>query len=76
MVTKKKSDPLTHEEDPFLSCSEVGRQINVHRTTIWRWATTGLLEAVRMPGNRICVRKSEVNKILKASAFFSDKQVK
>ena len=77
MATKKKSDPPTHEEDPILSCGDVGRQLGKHRTTIWRWVTTGLLEAVRMPGNpgQVGVRKSEVNKILEASAFFKDKRV-
>ena len=76
MVTKKKNEPLTHEEDPILNVGEVGRQLGVHRSTIWRWAQTGLLEAIRMPGNRVGVRRSEVNKILVASAFFKDKQVK
>ena len=69
MVTKKKSEPLTHEEDPILSCSEVGRAIGKHRTTIWRWCKDGLIKAHRMPSNHIGVRKSEVNKILAASAL-------
>ena len=75
MATKKKTDPLTHEEDPILKCGEVGRQLGVHRTTIWLWVKTGLLEGIRMPNNHVGVRQSEVNKILKASAFFKDKQV-
>ena len=80
MVTKKKTDePLTHEEDPILKCGEVGRQIGVHRSTVHRWVMSGLLEGLRLPGKQnhhIGVRKSEVNKILRASAFFKDKQVK
>ena len=75
---KKKSDePLTHEQDPILSCGEVGRQLGKNRTTIWRWCNDGLLKAIRMPGKpgQVGVRKSEVNKILKAAAFFDDKQV-
>ncbi len=75
MVAKKKDEPLTHEEDPILNVGEVGRQLGKHRSTIWRWAKDGLLEAIRMPGNHVGVRKSEVNKILKASAFFKDKHV-
>ena len=75
MATKKKTEPLTHEEDPILNVGEVGRQLGIHRSTVWRWAQTGLLVAIRMPNNHIGVRKSEVNKILKASAFFKDKQV-
>ena len=78
MVTKKKSDPLTHQEDPILKCGQVADQIGVHRSTIHRWVISGLLEGIRMPGKQnhhIGVRKSEVNKILKASAFFKDKQV-
>ncbi len=76
MATKKKTEPLTDEEDPILNVSEVGRQLGIHRSTVWRWAKTGLLEAIRMPSNHVGVRKSEVNKILAASAFFKDKQVK
>ena len=76
MATKKKNEPLTHEEDPILKCGEVGRQLGIHRTTIWLWAKTGLLEALRMPNGHVGVRQSEVNKILAASAFFKDKQVK
>ncbi len=76
MVTKKKSDPLTHEEDPILKCGAVGRQLGIHRTTIWLWVKSGLLEGIRMPNGHVGVRHSEVNKILKASAFFKDKQVK
>ena len=75
MATKKKSEPLTHEEDPILKCGEVGRQIGVHRSTIHRWVTTGLLEGIRMPNHHIGVRKSKVNEILKVSAFFKHKQV-
>ena len=76
MATKKKTEPLTHQEDPILKCGEVGRQLGVHRTTIHRWVTTGLLEGIRMPGNHVGVRKSQVNEILRASDFFKDKQVK
>lgn len=76
MATKKKNEPLTHEEDPILKCGEVGRQLGIHRSTIWLWAKTGLLEALRMPNGHVGVRQSEVNKILRASAFFKDKQVK
>jgi excisionase family DNA binding protein len=74
-MSKKKSEPLTHEQDPILSCGEVGRQIGVHRTTVWRWAQTGLLESIRMPGNQVGVRKSKVNDILRASNFFKNKRV-
>ncbi len=69
MVSKKKSEPLTHEEDPILTCGEVGRAIGKHRTTIWRWCNDGLITAIRMPNHHIGVRKSEVNKILAASAL-------
>jgi predicted site-specific integrase-resolvase len=76
MATKKKTEPLpSHEEDPILKCGEVGRQLGIHRSTIWLWAKTGLLEAIRMPNGHVGVRQSQVNKILKASAFFEDKQV-
>ena len=64
MVTKKKNEPPTHEEDPILTCAEVGRVIGKHRATIWRWCSDGSITAIRMPSNHFGVRKSEVNKIL------------
>ncbi len=72
---KKKNEPLTHEEDPILKCGDVARQIGVHRTTVWRWAQSGLLESIRMPENHVGVRKSAVNEILRVSAFFKNKRV-
>lgn len=74
MATKKK-EPLTHEEDPILKCGEVGRQLGVHRSTIHRWVMTGILKGIRMPGNHVGVRKSQVNEILRVSDFYKDKQV-
>lgn len=76
MATKKKTEPLpSHEEDPILKCGEVARQIGVHRTTVWLWAKTGILEAIRMPNNHVGVRQSTVNEVLRVSASFKDKQV-
>ncbi len=86
MVTKKKMEfdgdpkarvlPMTSdEEDPILKCGEVARQIGVHRTTVWLWARTGILEAIRMPNNHVGVRQSTVNEVLRVSARFSEKQV-
>ena len=86
MATKKKREfdgqpkdrvlpGTSDEEDPILKCGEVARQIGVARTTVWRWANDGLLEAIRMPNNHVGVRQSTVNTLLAASARFNDKQV-
>lgn len=56
--------PPTHEEDPILSLSEVGRQLGKTPTTISNWIRDGLLQAVRMPSGLFGVRKSAVNKFL------------
>lgn len=75
-TVKDVDQPLTHEEDPILTLSEVGRQLGKHHTTIARWCHDGLLKALRIPGtvNIWGVRKSEVNKFLGASAL--DVQIK
>jgi excisionase family DNA binding protein len=62
-------DPPTHAEDPILSASEVARQLGKVPQTILNWIKDGLLTAVRQPGGRLCVRKSEVNKFLGGSAL-------
>lgn len=72
-MTKGKKEQVeklpTHEQDAFLTPSEVGRQIGKHHTTIGRWIVDGLLKAVRMPNNKYVLRQSEVNKFLGGSAL-------
>lgn len=33
-----------------LTCAELGRLLNVHRATIFRWAATGVLPSFRIGG--------------------------
>lgn len=68
-----KTDPPTHEEDPILTITEVGRQLGKSHQTVARWCQEGLLNYIRMPGGNFGVRKSEVNKFLGGSAI--DKRV-
>jgi excisionase family DNA binding protein len=63
------ADPPTHQDDPLLTPSEVGRQLGKSPNTIVNWIRDGLLNAVRMPSGLWAVRKSEVNKLLTASAL-------
>ena len=74
VVAKKKTESgITHNDDPFLSLSEVARQIGVSPSTVGRWCTDGLLVPVRRPSGLRAVRQSEVNRFLGGSAL--DKQV-
>lgn len=66
-------DPLTHQDDPFMSPAEVGRQIGMSPQTVGRWIVEGLIVATFFPNERWMVRKSEVNKLLRGSAL--NKQV-
>ena len=80
MATKAKpaiddfDSPPTHDADPFLSMSEVARQLGKHPSTIGRWVQDGLLKAVRQPSGIPAIRRSEVNAFLGSSAL--EKQVK
>jgi len=68
MVTKtKKREPLTHEEDPILTPSEVARQIGKSPSTVGRWIREGTLAAHRNPKGQWGVRRSEMNKWLSGS---------
>lgn len=69
MSKSRTKEPPTHQEDPLLSISEVGRQLGKSPQTIARWVLDGLLAAIRMPSGLMGVRKSEVNKFLGSSAL-------
>lgn len=62
-------DPLTHEDDPILNLSEVGRMIGKSPQTIGRWCQDGLLRCLPLPNGLRGVRKSEINKFLGGSAL-------
>lgn len=64
-----EAEPKTHQEDPILTLSEVGRQLGKSDMTIRRWVHDGLLQSIRMPSGLPGVRKSEVNKFLGGSAL-------
>jgi excisionase family DNA binding protein len=69
MSSQSDSNPPTHEDDPILTISEVGRQLGKSPQTIARWCRDGLLAAVRLPSSLFGIRKSEVNKFLGGSAI-------
>lgn len=67
---KNQTDELpTHADDPFLTLTEVARQLGKHPSTIGRWVQDGLLIAVRQPSGLFSIRKSEVNRFLGGSAL-------
>jgi excisionase family DNA binding protein len=65
------SDIDSHQNDPLLHLSTVGRCIGRHGMTIRRWIDEGILKAVRV-GTLHKVRKSEVAKLLEHSTFADD----
>lgn len=70
------SDKPTHQEDPFLTLSEVGKQMGKHHTTIGSYIKDGLLNAVRSPSKLPMVRQSEVDRFLGGSALASSRVLK
>ena len=52
------------ETDKLMSMSEAAEMISLHRSTIWSFHQRGLLPAVKYPGNRLRVFKSDVLEIL------------
>lgn len=69
MSKQSTKQPPTHEDDPILTISEVGRQVGKSHTTIARWVHDGLLKAIRMPSGLLGIRRSEVNAFLGGSAL-------
>jgi excisionase family DNA binding protein len=62
------ADLNTHEKDPLLTLSAVGRALGRHHDSIKRMIDDGFLRATRV-GKLLKVRKSDVAKILNASTF-------
>lgn len=62
------ADLNTHENDPLLHLTTVGKCIGRDGRTVARWIEEGLLKAVRV-GKLYKVRKSEVAKLLDCSVF-------
>ena len=68
-TTTRTQKLVTHEDDPFLSVTEVARQLGKSPQTIGRWINDGLLNGVRRPNGIVAVRQSEVNQFLGGSAL-------
>ena len=74
--TTKDDELPTHEDDPFLTCAEVGRRIGKDRATVLRWCNEGLMEAIRRPPYQYwAIRKSVVNRFLSATHGLSDRLI-
>ena len=59
--TRKLVLPKTHEEDPYLTYSEVAVRLGVSITTVSRWVGLGVRGgglAAEWRGPRLCVRES------------------
>lgn len=64
---KKPTRQITHQEDPLLNLSEVGRRCGRTSTTIGRWIQDGLLPATKLPSGLVAVRESALDKFLGAT---------
>jgi excisionase family DNA binding protein len=58
----RTSDP----EDPWLTLPEVSAELRVHPSTVRLWVANGRLAAVRAGGRKWRVRRSEVDRLLRA----------
>lgn len=68
------TDLDSHQNDPLLHLTTVGRCIGRHGATVRSWIDQGLLKAVRV-GSLWKVRKSEVAKLLSHSTFGDSEEV-
>ena len=64
---RREPDPPTHEDDPFVTLAEVGRQIGMSQQTVKRWVLSKLIEAHARPSGLWSVRQSEINKFLRGT---------
>lgn len=54
------------DEDPWLTLAEVGAELRVHPSTVRLWVANGRLAAVRAGARKWRVRRSEVDRMLRA----------
>jgi excisionase family DNA binding protein len=54
------------DEDPWLSTAEIARELRVHPSTVRLWVSSGRLAAVRAGARKWRVRRSEVQRMLRA----------
>lgn len=50
--------PITRKDDPWVSLVKAGRIIGIHRQTVLRLVTEGLLVSERVAGRTVIDRKS------------------
>lgn len=62
-------EPVSSEDDPLLTQSQVARMCNKSPQTIGRWVMDGLLAFHRTPNGLPMIRKSVVDKFLGASCL-------
>lgn len=62
------SSPEVTEKSGLLTPREVMRRLNVSQKTLWRWAETGQLAAVRLPGGHRRYRPEDIEAIERGEA--------
>jgi len=53
------------EEKEFYTASEAARELDVSRTTIWRWIGEGRLAAYQVGGRTLRIRREDVKRALR-----------
>jgi len=53
------------EEREFYTASEAARELDVSRTTVWRWIGEGRLAAYRVGSRTLRIRREDVKKALR-----------
>ena len=53
------------EEREFYTAAEAARELDVSRTTIWRWIGEGRLVAYRVGGRTLRIRREDVKRALR-----------
>lgn len=62
-------EPVSSEDDPLLTQSQVARMCGKSPQTIGRWIADGLLAFHRQPNGLLAIRKSAVDRFLGASCL-------
>ena len=51
-------------KETYCTIREVADELRVAESTVWRWVDRGLVPAYRLPGRRIRIKKSDVEKAM------------
>ena len=73
MHNPKSTPPMKSVQLSLMTIPQVGKEVQVHRSTIYGWIKSGVLPAVRL-GRSIRIRRTDLEAVIHSNRTFSRKE--